>query len=710
MRYYLIFDHGGVLDGEMIMGAPAENDLVLGNVGDGILNVLKGGVFFVKTLIKLVQAYDYQIVFHSKNREVDQLRILKQLQKACRTKGLTFPKVTVMAVYDTHQFKNFFPSAPRIIRDRAHGITVVGYGYDKDGKSCVRQALSAALDISEDERGQHIVFDDGISVVNAAREEGYQAYLIGNGENAYSLTVAIEHVLDAAQANQVSTTFGYEVFLSKKRVKLDNDTRRIFSALRRAFIDAGFSVMPLVNDDKQVGRAVNYLTNIVNEPLNGPTCILDEIKIAIDPEALMLRDAYIHFLNRLMQIEKLGAKNTESRTIYLKFVLVRELLLRLVTLALCGDVVSSHERHGLLRVAQLFGQALTSSDVCDALYHRYESPSVSFWGLPVGGFEDEFSAQDGLEPTLFVTALRKDHARWITCLQERFATADAIDRDSVTMKEVFNYLMKRKRAIVQHIVVELAPDVPIEHLSENWLQRAIADYERQFLKERGEVTKKMSKFLGSYDLDGQAWKRSSAWQAKIIHYLVNGGRTKIMTLYPLLAETNTLLKITVECHRVLNTIGWASLATGVLRLDNFGMLLNAYRERCHQILSVTKGDSILVKLRDKTLTGDHSVKHFTFTAIDLQFAKNIISLDESNLLRRLGDNIAMPLQGLWHLQKDMKCPILEWKQLEQWVDIPIHVNERDANQTGFIGAARISEEAQYRENDDHESTFFSPHI
>lgn len=195
---FLMFDHGGVLDGEMISTPPAPTDLVLDDLGDGVKSVLRNGVTIVQHLNELAEKYNYKIVFHSKNREIDQLRILEQLQKACRAKRIPFPAITAMAVYDTSIYVGVLPSAPRIEANKSHGVMVIGYGVEAEGKSCVRQALMTALNVPKEKYDNCIVFDDGASVISQAKKDGYQAYCIGTQAGTIPLFQAIEDVYKQA--------------------------------------------------------------------------------------------------------------------------------------------------------------------------------------------------------------------------------------------------------------------------------------------------------------------------------------------------------------------------------------------------------------------------------------------------------------------------------------------------------------------------------
>lgn len=196
-----MFDHGGVLDGSIVTDKSTitANDLVLDVYDEGLFQVLKNGVQIVKYINDLVAHHGYEVVFHSKNKEEDQIKILNQLQLACTRKGLEFPKIRAMAVYDVSQYQNRTSADPKKITNQ-QGIAVAGWGADDlSGKASVRRALETLLEIDPKDRKNHIVFDDGAPNVSTPRGEGYQAHLIGIGEGCVALDKALEQILLSEQ-------------------------------------------------------------------------------------------------------------------------------------------------------------------------------------------------------------------------------------------------------------------------------------------------------------------------------------------------------------------------------------------------------------------------------------------------------------------------------------------------------------------------------
>ena len=198
---YLMFDHGGVLDGEYVEHRRniTTNDLILQSHDFGGYQILKNGVSIVAAINELVTQHGAHVVFHSKNKEADQMVILRQLESACVAKNIRFPLIHAMAVYDRTLYPTRASSDPVLLVH--NGIRIAGWGADDlDGKASVRRALEALLAIDEADLGNHVVFDDGLPNVTVPREEGYQAHLIGNEEGRVTLDQALQLVLAGARA------------------------------------------------------------------------------------------------------------------------------------------------------------------------------------------------------------------------------------------------------------------------------------------------------------------------------------------------------------------------------------------------------------------------------------------------------------------------------------------------------------------------------
>ena len=197
MSKYLFIGDSGILEGTSINREPNEIDLLLEVIGDGVFQIIRNGIFIVKCLNTLVSRFGFKILLHSSTSEEHQLDLINKLQAASLQKGLTFPKITAISVYDDRIFRNSDPEDPIIIKEKLHGIWIAGYGYQDQAKSCVRTALSKLLSISSDSRKQHYIIDSNPKVITQAINEGWSTFEIGP---KFSFDKALDEIKKKAMA------------------------------------------------------------------------------------------------------------------------------------------------------------------------------------------------------------------------------------------------------------------------------------------------------------------------------------------------------------------------------------------------------------------------------------------------------------------------------------------------------------------------------
>lgn len=167
---------------------PTADDLILSNDSQPP-RVLQQGKVGIAILNKL-QEYGYQLALHSK---VTDLSLLDKLTKACQAVEFTVPKVAAMAIYDNVNYLLVNSGSPKIIEREAKYIY---WGADNENdKSSGRRALEKALNISAENRKQHVVLDTDLSVIEAAQREGYKAKHI---DTSNSLISALRNISDMA--------------------------------------------------------------------------------------------------------------------------------------------------------------------------------------------------------------------------------------------------------------------------------------------------------------------------------------------------------------------------------------------------------------------------------------------------------------------------------------------------------------------------------
>jgi len=199
IKGYMLFDHNGVLQDSF---PASEFDFVFSE-----FNYCRNGGLIYPLLYEL-DLNGYKTVYMSGNIEIDQV-ILKNLHEhKCNVSGVKYPPVYAMAVKDKRkgsEFAGFRSDNPKVIRDRDHGVIVAGTDDDSsNGKKYLRDALDAALTITEEQRNNSIVFDDGPPNVRAAKDEGYQVFRVGGALKEHEMgdgpAVLGGELLDGVQA------------------------------------------------------------------------------------------------------------------------------------------------------------------------------------------------------------------------------------------------------------------------------------------------------------------------------------------------------------------------------------------------------------------------------------------------------------------------------------------------------------------------------
>lgn len=165
MPKYLMFGHEGVLAGVVVEDTSSlgDGDLSL-NLNGGDTWALKNGVQIVNKINELVNNFGYEVVSHSNDLEKDQFDFLGLVQTACIAKGITFPQVRAMAVFDTNSNNiSGYRTGERALITTSEGVLVATWGdADEKGKASVRRALERALQFADTDRRSHIVFDNQI--------------------------------------------------------------------------------------------------------------------------------------------------------------------------------------------------------------------------------------------------------------------------------------------------------------------------------------------------------------------------------------------------------------------------------------------------------------------------------------------------------------------------------------------------------------------
>lgn len=197
-KSYLIIEVEKVLEGVKSNQPLAEDDLVLSQIKDKF-QVLEKGVKVVKSLDTMITRYRFEIVLYSRTSEKKIVALLKNLNEACKLKGLTgFPSVKALIIGDFSCFNGVKPEDPVVIKNREHGMLIAGYGDRLEDNVGARTALSKLLEIDDLKRKNHFIFESSASAVRSAKKEHWEVYNI----KIVSLCDALDHLLQEITGNK----------------------------------------------------------------------------------------------------------------------------------------------------------------------------------------------------------------------------------------------------------------------------------------------------------------------------------------------------------------------------------------------------------------------------------------------------------------------------------------------------------------------------
>ncbi len=173
------------------------------------------------------------------------------------------------------------------------------------------------------------------------------------------------------------------VTLAKKTIRIENnEIKNIISYLNEALTGAGLT---LIEDNKKAPSEIapgeqrkrdGWWVSLVTERLESITgnargskeCVFPSIRVNLDPPAMMLREAYIDYLNIILIEDGRSIEETENELIKSRTVLTREILIRMVTIALCTDMDATRDGEKIVKAIKNFCNLLTENGVLHKSY------------------------------------------------------------------------------------------------------------------------------------------------------------------------------------------------------------------------------------------------------------------------------------------------------------------------------------------------------
>lgn len=244
---YLIINSDEILKGEDIY--PSDEDILLETYDSGGFRVFKNGRLVILKLQELTENLGYEIILHSKSNQQEQGISLRNLQAACSRHELNFPRIRAIACCDPTS------AAKTPLITSENGILMITWSENTLANNPSQQILEEALSITAQNRHEHIVLETNEVDFEAARNEGYQGYLLGN--TLLSFDVLLDQIADVARQKIA----GAEKDASGEGTLAHSASSSFFSAPRSDFYLADISVASNLTEDQQA-QILNMVTRL----------------------------------------------------------------------------------------------------------------------------------------------------------------------------------------------------------------------------------------------------------------------------------------------------------------------------------------------------------------------------------------------------------------------------------------------------------------
>lgn len=344
-----------------------------------------------------------------------------------------------------------------------------------------------------------------------------------------------------------------------------NGTKEIIDAFNSVLKKYG--VVDLAPDEKSnrpglTGTACRILSTMTDKQHGGEIIKLKKLELQLDGPSFKLYESYRAYLNDLN--EKLVGKDSNDSlngVINSRYVLVRELLLRMVSTALSDSI-----------------RIKTDANI----------------GKIIGEFIEVIITESYLEPSKFDSALtiftkndfelyrkkltgENDHRKWLSYIKDMVQILEALDAPKTAFSLVSEYLNATKLVIKKQIYILLDPDVKKGNLSEQYVSHKLVECENSiFLK------CKKSQEIAIVNTNNSVQRFKEMYPCIVSNY--KGDRDLLGKLYNCLKETEKLDEIVDYFSCIIKMTGWLFILTGVFNIKGLINELEKHYQMC-EILS-----------------------------------------------------------------------------------------------------------------------------
>jgi hypothetical protein len=383
----------------------------------------------------------------------------------------------------------------------------------------------------------------------------------------------------------------------RKKIILTNDTQYILDAYQEAIQDLSEeqkNTLGLSLESKLrpgLFPTVLKFAELVSKNKHGATeCYLGPIEYSLNEFAFQLKERYLLCINGLVEVAGKTSSDAEMDKIDSRYILLRELLLRLVIVALSDEENRKRSGKQLINALDRFVKAITT-EKGEAL------------GL---GFE-------------FRMELNAQLARWVCDFQSAVTTIELIHAPENALTGLVNYLDRVKNAIKAHILVQCYPIDSKDDISDDWIEKT---YQKFLHGQNSGVVAQVHPLSLSLNVLSEAQVKKLEWiksnkkkdnlsglfvkKKDHISDLSVKKEDHISNLFLLLNHTELLYGMATNLDGVIQASHWTLLLTGKLSFAGLIEHLTVHRGLCNDLLDVKKTGLAIAKACKMLLAKDYT--------------------------------------------------------------------------------------------------------
>ena len=423
-------------------------------------------------------------------------------------------------------------------------------------------------------------------------------------------------------------------------------------------------------------KIISAVESLSEQALGSKECNLPPVDVEMDPPAYLLFNSYLDCLNELMEKSGLTSDDAENTRIENKFILTRELLIRLVALALCNDMNGDRDGDVLLKILENFIAEISRENVLNNK----------------GLIESNLSTVN-----IFLVT---DHNKWFVFFKEMVGIIKFFNQNVTTLSKCLTHLVKTKHVIKSQLIAELNPNRKSTDLALDWVDRTLEDCERGLSENSSSSSSQKESRLITTD---------SKNKSNLFHLLRSQNSkfdvARIENLYKLLDETKIFEKCLQKMDMLNKAMGWIALMTGILKLDGLSKALALHGEKCEKLL-VLKGDSAVFKKPvGKGLVAYQAASGYHLYTNALNCSSKLSELCNHNTLFEIVNFIESIINNLLTLQKELGIELFDKEKLENLKTLPsapLAINPTDTkkilNSLGDQASVDLTNNAQKVQN------------